>query len=153
MSPIGFIAPPLSLPMLCFAKSRAEKYSSGSAFIIKRSSYTKSNTEAANLEGDAPDKKDSDDANLLNTVEGNPETAIDLPNPDTHATDNHLPVESPLNEQVQDEMGLEDLDDLEDLESLSDKPSDEIAKALEDLADEYRDKITVLLAYLLAYGV
>lgn len=48
---------------------------------------------------------------------------------------------------------LEDLDDMDDLddeveveddlESLSDKPSDEITKALEDLAEKGKDKITV----------
>lgn len=53
--------------------------SSGSAFIIKRSSYTKSNTEGSNLEGDALDKEESGNANLLTPVEGYRVPVFDLP--------------------------------------------------------------------------
>lgn len=58
---------------------------------------------------------------------GTSEASIDLPDTDA------------IEISVEDRLQLE-----EDLESLSDKPSDEIAKALEDLEDKNRDKITVV---------
>ena len=88
---------------------------------------------------DKEGKSDTSDASL----------EIDLPPVDTDAIE--ISVEDPLTEE--DLEGIEDLDEIkaledtdaqDDLESLSDKPSDEIAKALEDLEDKARDKITVV---------